>query len=171
MSTIAQTFIEQSRHYLRRDYLPKIARCLNQLSEEDMWWRPNEQSNSIGNLLLHLCGNVQQWIVSGVGAMPDIRQRQLEFDNRQPIPKVNLLALLRETLGEVDNVLAGLEEADLLESRHIQGTDVTVLEAVYHVVEHFSMHTGQIIWITKQRTGKDLAFYDVTDDGVARADW
>lgn len=154
-------FIDYSRRLLAQDYLPKIERCLEQLSDEEVWWRPNEASNSIGNLLLHLAGNIRQWIVSGVGGAPDVRRRQEEFDARTPVPAATLLARLKEALGEVDGVLAGLDPAALGETRVIQGHERTVLEAVYHVVEHFSMHTGQILYVTKLLKASDLNFYEV----------
>ncbi len=170
MSDAAQAFIIKARSYLIEDYLPKIERCLEQLSDEQVWWRANEESNSIGNLLLHLAGNVRQWIVSGVGGDRDARVRQLEFDQREAVPRGELLGRLRQTLSEVDDVLAGLDPASVLEPRRIQDCDVTVLEAVFHVVEHFSMHTGQIILLTKLLKGADLKFYDFSG-GEPRQAW
>lgn len=160
MADIPQAFIAHSRSLLMTAYLPRIERCLERLSDADIWWRAGEESNSIGNLLLHLSGNVRQWIVSGVGGRPDGRARQEEFDERRLLPRAELLGRLKETLAETDAVLAAIEPSQLLESRHIQGCDVTVLEAVYHVVEHFSMHTGQIILLTKMLAHSDLRFYD-----------
>lgn len=159
MTDVARQFLAQSRHYLSADYLPKIERCLATLGEEDVWWRPHETSNSIGNLLLHLRGNVHQWIVAGVGRREFERHRQQEFDERMRLPTVALLAPLQATLAEADDVLRGQDEASLLTRRQIQGYDVTVLEAVYHVVEHFGMHTGQIILVAKMRTGADLRLW------------
>ena len=124
-----------------------------------MWWRPNEASNSIGNLVLHLCGNVTQWIIGGVGGRPYERHRQQEFDERTHIPARELLRRLRAVVEEADEVISGLDAKALLTSRQIQGYDVTVLEAVYHVVEHFGMHTGQIILLSKARTGADLKLW------------
>jgi len=77
---IGAAFLTQSREYLTEHYLPKILAAVDQLSDEDLWWRPNAVSNSVGNLMLHLSGNVRQWIVSGLGGAPDDRVRQLEFD-------------------------------------------------------------------------------------------
>ncbi len=171
MSDIAQAFIDQSRRFLFKEYLRKIERCVDELSEEDLWWRPNETSNSVGNLLLHLAGNVRQWIVHGVGGAHDVRQRQQEFDERNPLPAEVLLAGLREALEEVDRVLADLDPADLSQRCHIQGLEVTAFEAIYHVVEHFSTHVGQIIYITKLRTGRDLRFYEMNADGSVRRGW
>jgi uncharacterized damage-inducible protein DinB len=156
MTDFTRAFIARSRHYLGEDFLPKIERCLEELSEEDIWWRPNEASNSIGNLVLHLSGNVRQWIISGVGGAPDLRDRDQEFEQRAPITTERLLERLAATVREADAVLAGLDPAGMLEQRRIQGFDITVGEAVYHVVEHFAMHTGQITLLTKTRLGKDL---------------
>lgn len=160
MNDAAQTFIAKARSLLDGEYLPKIERCLEQLSDEEVWWRANPESNSIGNLLLHLAGNVRQWIVSGIGGALDGRIRQQEFDEQSIIPRAELLARLRQTLTEVDGVLAALDPERLLEQRRIQGCDVTMLEAIFHVVEHFSMHTGQIMLLTKMLKGADLKFYD-----------
>ena len=151
MTDVAQTFLGESRQYLRSAYLTAIERSVAPLNDAQVWWRPNEASNSIGNLILHLSGNVRQWIVGGVGQQPNERNRQLEFDEREVIPKEQLLARLRTVLDEADEVLAGLTEAGLTERREIQGHDTTVLKAIYHVVEHFSMHTGQILWIVKSQ--------------------
>lgn len=170
MNDVAQTFIAQARTYLREDYLPKIERCLEKLSDEEIWWRANAESNSIGNLLLHLAGNVRQWIVSGLGGEHDARVRQQEFDERTMIPRGELLALVRGALSEVDETLASLDSSSLLEARRIQGGDIIVLEAIFHVVEHFSMHTGQIILITKMLKSADLRFYDFTGD-KPKPDW
>ena len=170
MDEITREFLTAARKYLREDYLPKIEHCLERLTDEQVWWRPHESSNSIGNLLLHLEGNARQWILSGVGAQPDARARQREFDERAQLPRAGLVEKLRATLGEVDGVLARLTARELRGRRKIQGNDVSVLEAVFHVVEHFSMHTGQIILLTKTLIASDLAFYD-TSGGDPRPDW
>src|ERR1700730_7440668 len=89
-SLVAQAFIDQARTFLANDYLPKIERCLETLTDENLWWRANENSNSIGNLLLHLSGNARQWIVSGLGGRRDDRHRQIEVDERSIVPKGEL---------------------------------------------------------------------------------
>ena len=176
---IARAFLAEARRLLSADYLPKIERCLERLGAGGVWWRPNAASNSIGNLLLHLEGNARQWIISGVGGAVDRRARQTEFDagattdvTELSLPTAQELILrLRATLQEVDEVLAQLDPQSLLEVRRIQGlSEVAVLTAVFHVVEHFSMHTGQIIQLTKQREGGDLGFYDFSG-GAPRANW
>ena len=158
--TISTSFINRAINFLTGDYLPKIERCLEQLTDEQIWWRANEESNSIGNLVLHLCGNARQWIVCGLGSAPDNRVRDAEFAQRDVIPRAELLQLLRTTLADVESTLRDLNPSVLLEKRTIQGSDVDVLEAIFHVTEHFSMHTGQIIMLTKMLTSTDLRFYD-----------
>lgn len=169
MRKVTQAFITEARTFLKKDYLPKIERCLEKLSDEQVWWRAHEDSNSIGNLILHLAGNARQWIVSGVGGGTDERHRQAEFDERKVVPRGQLLDRLKGTLDEVDGVLDRLDAARILERRRIQGGDVTVLEAIFHVVEHFSMHTGQIILLTKMLTESDLKFYDFSGGAPAPA--
>lgn len=110
--------------------------------------------------MLHLCGNARQWIVSGVGGNPDTRQRDAEFAQRETIARADLLNLLRSTVADVTSVLKQLDSATLLDRRTIQGSDVDLLEAIFHVTEHFSMHTGQIILLTKLLAATDLHFYD-----------
>ncbi len=170
MTDTGEAFIAYARTLLKSDFLPKIERCLEKLKDEDMWWRADSESNSIGNLLLHLSGNVRQWIVSGVGSAPDLRERQAEFDAREGIGRAGLLENLRLTLDEADAVLARLAPSELLERRRIQESEVSLLEAIFHVVEHFSMHTGQIILITKMLTQSDLRFYDFST-GVPVQTW
>jgi hypothetical protein len=160
MPDVARVFVDKSRNLITSDYVPKIERCLGLLSDGDIWWRPNDASNSIGNLILHLCGNVTMWIIGGVGNQPFDRNRQLEFDERRQIPAADLRARLRSVVAQADEVLSEIDGAELLSRRRIQGYDVNVLEAIYHVVEHFSMHTGQIILLSKARVGEDLRLWE-----------
>jgi uncharacterized damage-inducible protein DinB len=166
MDHVGQLFIDRSRKLLLESYVPRIERSVEQLTDEEIWWRENAESNSVGNLLLHLAGNVRQWIVSGVGGAVDERRRHEEFAARGSAPKAALLAHLKQAVLDADAALSRLAPDRLLERRIIQGDDVTLMEAIYHVVEHFSMHTGQIIFVAKMRKG-DLAFYAVSD-GIAR---
>jgi uncharacterized damage-inducible protein DinB len=160
MSEIGRAFLDKSRKLVLSDFVPKIERCLERLGDDDIWWRPNEASNSIGNLVLHLCGNVTMWLIGGVGGRPFERNRQQEFDERRRIPAAELLGRLRTVIEQADEVLLSLDDASLMSRRRIQSYDVTVLEAVYHVVEHFGMHTGQIILLSKARTGEDLKLWE-----------
>jgi uncharacterized damage-inducible protein DinB len=164
--SIAASFLERSRYYLCREYPIKIRLAVESMAPERVWWRPNESSNSVGNLLLHLSGNVRQWIVSGVGGQVDVRKRNMEFAARGGAAAPALLDGLDATLREVDDVLRALLPSELLERRSIQGRDTTVMEAVYHVVEHFAGHTGQIIWIAKMAAPGTVRFYE-DGDGTA----
>ena len=168
--SISQSFVERSRYFLTNEYIPKVRLAVEALSEEAIWWRANDASNAIGNLLLHLAGNIRQWIVSGVGGAPDVRQRSLEFTARGGWTKGQLLTLIEQAVRDTDAVLAALADDDLLRPRQIQGRSVTVFEAVYHVVEHFSTHTGQIILLAKMHAGEKVRFYD-DSDGLARPLW
>ena len=113
--------------------------------------------------MLHLSGNVRQWIVCGIGEAVDNRDRDSEFAQRDTLPREELLGGLKHTLNESDAALAKFDPDKLLEGRSIQGCDVTALAAIFHVVEHFSMHTGQIIMMAKMFSEVDLGFYDFTD--------
>lgn len=161
-SAIGAAMIALSRRYLR-EYFTKIQLSLSVLDDRVVWARPNESSNSIGNLLLHLAGNARQWIVSGVGGARDVRERQREFDQRAPLPRSEVMERLEQTIDDVDAVLASLTPDQLSGRRVIQGSDVSVLEAVYHVVEHFSMHTGQIILLAKANAAERVRFYEMVD--------
>jgi uncharacterized damage-inducible protein DinB len=161
MDEVGSGFIAACRSLLLQDYLPKVEKCLEVLSDEQVWWRANPESNSIGNLLLHLSGNVRQWIVTGLGNAEDLRDRDAEFAQREVISRDELLARLKQTLRDADRVLLSFDPNCLLEEHKIQGLDVSSLEAILHVVEHFSMHAGQIILLTKQLSAQDMHFYDL----------
>ena len=154
-------FISCCRQHLLQEFLPKIKECLEQLSDDDIWWRAHETDNSIGNLLLHLSGNLRQWIISGIGGVPFERNRALEFAERTHMPKGELFKRFEETLLEADRVLGRFDVHKLLEVRHFQKWDHTCLYAISHVVEHLAQHMGQIIYITKLRRGIDLKFFNL----------
>jgi uncharacterized damage-inducible protein DinB len=154
---IAQLFLQDVRKQFER-YRRRIDRCLSLLTEEEIWWRPNAASNSAGNLVLHLCGNVRQWIISGLGGAPDVRVRDKEFSERGPIPRRALVARLRATVAEARRVLNRLSAEALRRKYTIQGYRVTGMVAAAHVYEHFSHHAGQIIYITKMKRGRKLRF-------------
>jgi uncharacterized damage-inducible protein DinB len=165
-----QTFLERSRYYLGQEYPVKIRQCVLALPDGALWKRADESSNSIANLLLHLAGNVRQWIVGGVGGFPVTRDRPAEFAARDGPDAPTLLESLESVLLEADSVMAGLSEADLLEPRTIQGRETTVLAAIYHVVEHFAMHTGQIVLLAKASAPGAIHFYD-DRGGNATPNW
>ncbi|MBA2339967.1 MAG: DUF1572 family protein [Pyrinomonadaceae bacterium] len=156
----ATSFVAEARKYLFDVYLPRVERCVEELTDEQIWWRPNEQSNSIGNLLLHLAGSTRMWIVSGVGGKAVERDRQAEFDERSIVPRQELLMLLKNSLREADEVLANYDASKLQELHRVKDDTVTSLEALFHAVEHFAMHAGQIMLLTKIITSRDLRLYE-----------
>lgn len=162
MTTTDELFLVASRRYLTDVYLFRIEVALGELSESAVWWRPHDRVPSIGHLLLHLAGNVRQWVISGLGGEPDVRTRAREFDPLERPSKAELVDRLRATVHEAGEALRRLDGSALTTSCRIQGFDSTRLEAIYHVVEHFSWHTGQIVSIAKQRAGvaHRIAFYD-----------
>lgn len=156
--TAEQSFLDYSARKLTQ-LGGRIADCLDRLTEEQIWARGGTNENAVGNLVLHLCGNAGQWIGHGVGGHPDTRHRDAEFAARGDADAAELKHLLDEVLKSATRVIANLPPSRLVESVTIQGYRVTVLEAIYHVVEHFSGHTGQIQYATKLLTGADLGYY------------
>ncbi|HLK67186.1 MAG TPA: DUF1572 family protein [Bryobacteraceae bacterium] len=157
-ATLEQQFLHHSAEKLKQ-YTERIATSVGKLNEEQIWMRGGDNENAIGNLILHLCGNVRQWIVSGVGGQPDHRKRDEEFDARGGVPAAELIGRLRKTVDEATAVILAVSSERLSDRLVIQQYPVCVMEAIYHVVEHFSMHTGQILFITKMLSGADLGFY------------
>jgi uncharacterized damage-inducible protein DinB len=157
-------FLTQAKHSLGEHYLPRILECLKRLPEEDIWWRPHSTSNSVGNLVLHLSGNVRQWIISGLGGEPDRRERDKEFTQLGPLPRRTLVTRLRDTVVEACRVLEELEAQELKRVHSIQGFQVAGFQAVAHVVEHFAYHAGQIIFVAKLKLGEDLGFTRLPED-------
>jgi uncharacterized damage-inducible protein DinB len=163
MSEDGRALIAECRRRLFTESLPRIRQCLGELTVEEIWARPNVHTNSVGSLILHLAGNVRQWILAGLGGAPDIRERQSEFDAPGPMPTAELLGRLEAVMSEVSAVLDRLDPASLLVPRRVQGFTESGLSILVHVVEHFSYHTGQIAYIVKARKDVDLGFYRGTN--------
>jgi hypothetical protein len=156
---VTELFLDFSRKKLLEQYWPRLRTCVESLTDEQVWWRPNAASNSIGNLILHLNGNVRQWLVASFNRSEDKRDRPAEFADTGSLSAQALLERLGATMQEASQVLERLTQADLVAPYEIQGYKVRGLEAVYQVVEHFGMHYGQIAYIAKSLTGTDLGFY------------
>lgn len=169
MST-AEIFLSRSRYWLTKEYPIKLRHCLNALSPGAVWARPNQESNSVGNLLAHLTGNVSEWILGGVGGRTVKRHRAGEFAQRDGADASKLMDDLEAVLREADVILAGLTEKDLERAVVIQERETNVLGAIYHVVEHFAMHTGQIVFLTKLYAPGRIQFYEDAG-GAARPTW
>jgi len=163
-------FLDSARGYLTGEYPAKLRLALAALPEERLWWRPNDGSNSVGNLLLHLNGNLRQWMVAGVGGETFERDRAAEFAAREGASAPGMLAMLERTVTEIDVVLSRLSPERLVERCVIQGRDITVLQAIFHVTEHFAYHLGQIVLIVKTITPGSVRLYEDAD-GLARPLW
>jgi uncharacterized damage-inducible protein DinB len=170
MSSAARVFARESVRHLCEEYMPRLREAVDRLPRTDLWWCPHERSTSVGNILLHLEGNVRQWILSGLGGLPDHRHRAAEFAAGEGGTKEELMGALRECVQEACALIGSLDESALGATRSIQGFETTGLGAVYHVVEHFSWHVGQVVWIAKMRSGEDhgIRFYDNDTLNVAR---
>ena len=158
-SELTALFLDSSRKLLFGQHWPRMKTCVESLTTEQVWWRPNEASNSIGNLLLHLNGNVRQWIVTSFHHGEDKRNRPAEFAAKEGGSAKELLDRLGATLDEAAQVLDRLTPAKLLANYEVQGYHTTGVYVVYHVVEHFGIHFGQMVYITKLLSAKDLGFY------------
>lgn len=153
-------FLEFTQEKLLGQYWPRLRTAVEPLTDAQVWWRPNDACNSIGNLILHLNGNVGQWLVASFNRTEDHRDRPAEFDAREGIPASELLAQLGTTIQQTAEILARLTPEDLLTRFEVQGYESrSGLEIVYQVVEHFGLHYGQILYIVKTIRAKDLGFY------------
>lgn len=137
----------------------RIVQCASRLTEDQIWARGNPNENSFGNLVLHLSGNIRQWMVATLGGAPDLRDRDAEFAAQGGRSTEELLSHLHRAVQDSIAVISTRTPEQLLATYHVQVYDVTGVDAIFHVVEHFAMHTGQIIFLTKLLTGDDLAFY------------
>jgi len=165
ITSLTPDFKTQSLHYLHLN-TPRIEKCLALLSEVEVWQRPNAASNSVGNLILHLCGNIRQYIISGLGQQPDTRERDAEFAANEGFTKQELLQKLTDTVAEAATVIELADDNNLLNEWKVQGYTLTGIGIIIHVVEHYSYHTGQIAFWTKLLQDEDLAFYGDQDLNV-----
>ncbi len=141
----------------------RIYRCISMIDEKDLWRSPSSGIPAIGNLILHLCGNARQWILSGLGGRPDNRDRDQEFVAQTKIKKGELVFLLENMRSNLRQTLEELDPQQITTVYNVQGFDVTGFSIVVHVIEHFSYHTGQITTLTKLLTNKDTAYYADVD--------
>ena len=141
--------------------LQKIRTCVDALRDDELWWRPNESCNAVGNLILHVCGNLSQWILAGVGGELFERHRAAEFSARGTAGKAELLERLTDVVGRCRGVVATAARDQLIAARRIQDTDTDGLGAIFHAVEHMSYHAGQIVFIAKQLAADrtEIEFY------------
>ena len=140
------------------DWFERISHCVNQLEDTQIWFRPHESMNSIANILLHLCGNLTQWILTGIPALEDNRNRPQEFAARDTTPGTELLSQLRIVIENVKTLLLDLSDEQLTESRRIQGFEETVLSAIFDSLSHLNGHTQEIVYITRLQLGDKYKF-------------
>lgn len=143
-----RAFINESCDRLNQS-MSKIKHCFGQLDEDHIWTKPNQAMNSIGIIVNHLCGNVRQWIISGVGGSKDVRVRHKEFEDDERSSKVALLKTISGVVEDAQNVLRNIDENSLLDARRIQGFNETVITAIYGTVSHFELHVGQILYASR----------------------
>jgi hypothetical protein len=155
--TLESEFLDYSTGRLTL-YMSRIEDCVSRLTPPQVWERGSANENSVANLILHLEGNVRQWILSGVAGQPDVRDRHAEFAAKEGLTPNELLAKLRHTVDEAAATIQALDPARLLDRVHPQGNDVSALVAIYQVVQHFAGHAFQIMYATKRFTGQDLGY-------------
>lgn len=149
--------------YRMDESMRMIRKSVLQLSDEEIWKKPNDSLNSVGNLILHLCGNITQYAISSLGNLPDSRKRDLEFSHSEIIQRDDLLTKLANTVDQAKAQIESVSDQELLRERNVQGFNFSGVGIITHVVEHFSYHTGQIALLTKLRKNIDLGFYDGMD--------
>ena len=137
----------------------KIKACIKQLDEKDIWFRHNDHVNSVGNIILHLCGNIRQWIISSLGGAPDVRERDFEFSTMGGFTKAELTAKWEGVILEAKTIITRADPENLLRRRMVQGSAHSGIGIIVHVTEHYSYHTGQIIFLTKLYKNIDMGFY------------
>ena len=155
--TLAAAVIAEATNSLNSG-VAKIKHCLAQVTDEQVWWRPQEPMNSIGNLILHLCGNLRQWIVAGIGGEPDVRDRPREFSERLEIAKAELFRRLEEVVDTATQALAKMTPEEMLRERCIQGSTASGLRAIFDSVPHFKGHTQEIVCLTRMQLGDGYKF-------------
>ena len=163
---LAAALAREAARRLETESLARLKRCLSLLSEQEVWHRPNRELVSVGNLVLHLCGNVRQWVISGLGGEPDRRTRDAEFSEKGPLPTGELIERIEQTMREALAVIRRLTPEALLTEYRVQGFRESGLGVIVHVIEHFSWHVGQITYFTKLRREADTGFYAGVDLGV-----
>jgi uncharacterized damage-inducible protein DinB len=159
MTDLARTLVEDVRKRVVSGYPAQVRAALDSLTDEQIWWRANAASNSVGNLVLHVCGSTRHFLGRGVGGSEYRRDRPREFAERGPVARAELLRVLEETVAEADATLAGVEAARLLEVSNRAGDPQTILALLLRTAHHWGVHTGQIVYAAKAM--KEGAFDDL----------
>ncbi len=156
-------FIDEIQRRLIEECKDRTLKCLNLLTEKEIWYRPNDESNSVGNLVLHLCGNVKQWLHATIGGEKDTRTRQAEFDERGPVARAVLKQMVIDLMQKSKDILDACTPEDLLRKYSVQGFEENGVGVLIHVTEHFSYHVGQITYFVKAHKSRDVGYYEGLD--------
>ena len=151
MSDVGASFIKEARRRLVQHFPEQVRACLDALSDEDLWWRPNEAANSAGNLVLHMCGSSRHFVGRGIGGSDYQRDRPGEFSERGPVPRAELRQILEDTVAETARVLDGLSPDRLRDTTERAGDVQTMQYLISRTTHHWATHTGQVVYITKLR--------------------
>lgn len=158
-NALRDEMVKETKRRIIHESIPRVKICLEKLSGEELWYRPNKNTVSVGNLVLHVGGNARQWILSGLGGHPDNRNREWEFNEKGPISAQKLLQQLDQLADEIVQVLDELPADILLKKIKVQGFEETGLSILIHAIEHFSYHVGQITYFVKSGKDIDLQYY------------
>jgi uncharacterized damage-inducible protein DinB len=148
-NNLSDVALKALRGRITRILPAQIRTCVEELTEEQLWWRPNEHSNSVGNLVLHMSGSMRHYLSRGVGGIDYNRDRPAEFAERGPIPKAQLLATFDETIRQAAEILDSFDTSRFLDPTDEQNYVPTIFDAIFNIAIHFATHTGQIVYITK----------------------
>ncbi len=159
MNTMNELIIDQIEVRLIECGIQRILSCIDKLTNQQLQYRPNSNSNSINNQILHLNGNVRQWLIATLTDENDIRERNAEFDANDTRTKKALIEILEKLEKDVRDVYPFIMNTDLGEIKNVQCYHETVLSIIIHVIEHFSYHLGQITYITKMLLDIDTGYY------------
>jgi len=163
MDALKEIIKDQIQQRLVEEGIDRVISCVEKLTLKQLHYTPNSNSNSIVNLILHLDGNVRQWLLAGVFNHDDTRDRNSEFAIQKNLNSKHLLQVLEQLREDVVSELQNIEAIDLSEKRNVQCYNETILSMIIHVIEHFSYHTGQITYITKMLLDIDTKYYDNLD--------
>jgi uncharacterized damage-inducible protein DinB len=155
--------IAEARRRILNESIPRLKKCLQQLEDDEIWWKPNSNTNSVGNLTLHLEGNARQWIISGLSGAPDKRDRKAEFSRDVFHSRKELLKRVHQLEKDIDKALEEVNPLSLLRKRRVQVFSENGISVLVHAIEHFSYHVGQITYFVKLRKNIDLGYYKNVD--------
>lgn len=168
MENQLEILINEIKNELRlrilEESFPRIIKCVNLLDEQQLWWTPNENMNSVANLILHLNGNIRQWFIATFSGISWTRIREKEFIARKSLNKSEILVLISILSSEIEENINRININSLLTIQSPQN-DFTVsgYSIISHIIEHASYHTGQIAYLTKLQLNEDLGFYEDLD--------